>query len=82
MSLVTITNDPGQAAEAIQQLADGERWHYPCCEDNLAICGLDLTHARNSADPEPSEDDCPLCALALDENMPCPNFDCPYGVPR
>ncbi|MEU3452128.1 hypothetical protein ABZ671_00595 [Micromonospora sp. NPDC006766] len=52
----------------------GEVEHYYCCDENVAMCGLDLTGAP---EVEPGGGPvCPLCHLAWDEGRPCPVPGC------
>lgn len=48
--------------------------HYYCCDEDVALCGADL-----SGVPEGPEYDviCPMCADALEANVPCPVPGCP-----
>jgi hypothetical protein len=49
---------------------DEELHHWTCCDDGIAVCGLDVSKeapcggkCRNTP--------CPLCRLVLDEGLPC-----------
>lgn len=53
-----------------------ELGHIVCCDDNLARCGLDVTHEawdHNPADP------CVVC-VELDGTS-CGAAECPFGPP-
>lgn len=47
--------------------------HFYCCDENVAMCGVDLTGV-----PEADNvgDLCPLCALVNESGLPCPVRGC------
>lgn len=49
--------------------------HLYCCDENVAMCGVDLTDV---AEEVFGEDDplCPMCALVDETGMPCPVPGC------
>ena len=47
----------------------GDVDHYYCCDDDIALCGADLT-GMEYMDRGPDWD-CPLCVLVLDADEPC-----------
>lgn len=49
--------------------------HYYCCDENVAMCGLDLKNVP-VVDDESDTPECPLCALAREEDAPCPVKGC------
>lgn len=57
--------------------AAGDVDHYYCCDEDVALCGADL-----SGVPMGPEFDaiCPPCQEALDANTPCPVPSCPGYV--
>ena len=52
--------------------------HYTCCDDNVAMCGLDVTGFRFVPDDDPAPD-CKYCVYAMDEGLPCPVAGCTEG---
>jgi hypothetical protein len=48
--------------------------HLWCCDENVAMCGLDISGERYDLDGE--DPDCPLCAIADEEGLPCPVPGC------
>lgn len=57
--------------------ADDPYQHLWCCDENVALCGLDLTGYED--DPDSDEPVCALCAIAYAEGMPCPVPGCEEG---
>lgn len=57
------------APEATSQLLGDDTTHVVCCDENTALCGLDMTHVPWTS---PDEDTtCVVCA-DLDEQGYCP----------
>jgi hypothetical protein len=56
--------------------ATGDVIHLWCCDENISMCGLDIT---DEPEVQPEEDEvlCPMCALVEDEGLPCPAPGCP-----
>ena len=53
--------------------------HIYCCDENLAMCGKDLTGVRE-VDPETDPDPvCVACEAAWLAGFPCPVPECPRG---
>lgn len=53
--------------------------HFVCCDDNVALCGQDVTEAGWA----PAGDGgtlCPLCMTAIDAGLACPDPRC-GGLP-
>jgi hypothetical protein len=78
VSVLTGT-EPG----AVAQPSGGEPdlQHVICCDDDLAMCGKDVTGEIWASDEEASEF-CPLCFLAEEQGLPCPVPGCPAGRVR
>ena len=58
---------------------DGDWCHLTCCDDNLAMCGLDVTDHEQISDDE-NVTECPYCAAVRDAHRPCPVTGCtPQG---
>lgn len=54
---------------------DDDLHHVTCCDDDIAMCGLDVTDVP-WGDGE-GEVLCPLCAIAEEEDLACPVPGCP-----
>jgi hypothetical protein len=52
--------------------------HIVCCDENTALCGLDVTHYPWLDVPE--RYDCPLCVLIDDTETFCASPNCPGVV--
>jgi hypothetical protein len=57
---------------------DDDVSHLVCCDDNTALCGLDVTNLPFLDSPD--DVDCPLCVLADDSDFSCPALDCPWRI--
>lgn len=55
--------------------------HITCCDDDLAMCGQDVTGHVWASDEE-AERFCPMCFLVEEEGLPCPAPGCPAGEQR
>jgi hypothetical protein len=55
--------------------ADDNISHIVCCDENTALCGLDVTDYPWIDLPE--QYDCPLCVLAAETDTCCPCPTCP-----
>lgn len=65
----TLLDRPATSTGAPEELN-----HIVCCDDDTALCGLDVSGdrwVRGGKIPV-----CPLCKLAWDEGPPCPPADC------
>jgi hypothetical protein len=51
--------------------------HIICCDDNVAMCGRDVTLDEWSENEENPE--CPLCTYLWDSGLPCPVAGCKGG---
>lgn len=53
---------------------DDDITHTTCCDDNVAICGEDVSAAEwvEGRGDKP----CPMCELAIAERWLCPAFGC------
>jgi hypothetical protein len=58
--------------------ADDDRCHLYCCNENVALCGTDLTDYEDDCG-DPGHVICPLCALADAEGLRCPVPGCRGG---
>lgn len=57
--------------------ADDPFHHLYCCDENLALCGADLSGTEETGDcDEATCPVCPLCAIADEEGMRCPVPGC------
>lgn len=55
--------------------ASDELDHLYCCDENVAMCGIDLTDVVEI----PADEDgpvCPLCNYVESEGLPCPAPGC------
>ena len=53
---------------------EAEAVHLYCCDENTALCGVDLANGQ----PRPSEEaNCPMCMDECDSDRPCPAANCP-----
>lgn len=53
--------------------------HWWCCDDNVALCGADLTNVPVTEQEEPI---CPACEVVRRTKTPCPVAGCGYGGGR
>jgi hypothetical protein len=54
---------------------DPEVDHLTCCDDDIAMCGEDLSGAEWCESPG-DRPVCPLCALVAEDGLPCPVKGC------
>lgn len=55
--------------------ADEDAIHVTCCDEDIAMCGLDVTdHAVIETDDDSK--DCRVCRVAADNDLPCPVPGC------
>lgn len=54
---------------------DDDEVHLTCCDDNVAMCGLNLEQHDWIWDSG-EDDDCVMCAYVCDNNLPCPVPGC------
>lgn len=66
-----MTQSLTQPLTAEDLLASSEMSHIVCCDDDTAICGIDVSDAVWRPDEEDA--DCVVC-IELEE-LPCPNCD-------
>lgn len=66
MTELTFITAPAPAAPADN--GDDNLEHLYCCDENVALCGADLTNATLNHYPAP-EDECVVC-YTLDDNDP------------
>lgn len=67
--------DPDEALDARDELV-----HLWCCDNNMSICGLDITDETHM--PDAAEDQyCEICDNKDRLNVPCGHPDCPAGRP-
>ena len=52
--------------------------HICCCDEDLALCGKDVSGlpVTDDSDPDPL---CVVCEAVMAGGMPCPAADCPRG---
>lgn len=55
-------------APAHDRIDPGAVDHYYCCDEYVALCGLDLTDVSEGFE---YPDVCPLCLLVLEVGAPC-----------
>jgi len=53
--------------DAAAKAWDDDLVRYVCCDENLAMCGQDLTGAAFTDD---EDHDCPLCVMANEDTCP------------
>lgn len=53
--------------------SDADRNHYFCCDEDVAMCGVDLSGVPFTDD----EVDCRPCRYVFLEGLPCPVPGCP-----
>jgi hypothetical protein len=57
---------------------DDDAMHLFCCDENIAMCGEDLTEDETvDADDVDDDEVCPLCQLVEDNHLACPVPGCP-----
>ncbi len=61
------------ASPARTSLSDDDIDHLYCCDENVAMCGADLT---DTPDGPEFDEVCRLCLLAEQSGMPCPVPGC------
>lgn len=50
--------------------------HLFCCDENIAMCGVDLTDHDFVPDDAPDEDTCRLCVIVEQNGWACPVPGC------
>ena len=51
-------------------IAPAEVHHFTCCDDDVAMCGQDVS-AEPECGPGCTNTSCPLCATLLKDGQPC-----------
>jgi hypothetical protein len=64
-----------ELAERATTNLDGDIDRFYCCDEDVAMCGLDLSGVPETPVDDPSRD-CPLCVLVLQQGLPCPVRGC------
>lgn len=52
--------------------------HAWCCDEDLAMCGHDMTDEEDCGHADGACPRCPMCALMGEEERPCPSPECPF----
>jgi hypothetical protein len=51
--------------------------HYVChCDDDVALCGLDVSALEFVVDGEYNDAPCSLCYIVWEDDQPCPRCGC------
>ena len=64
MTITVPETKPGETG------TEDELIHVVCCDPDVAMCGMDVSGYRWVPHDEPAT--CELCAIAYEEDLPCP----------
>lgn len=68
-----------QPDEAPQPRPASDLIHFVCCDEDVAICGADLSECDDLFFDPPEEDSCEVCVNKKRIYAPCTIADCPMG---